>query len=97
MTPQCDAQYDAFLCHNSKDEVEVKQIEQQLQAQGIRTFLDVSKILGGDDWTDTILDAISKCWIHNEKPLKLIKALEISSLYSYPNTAWLERLFSLTF
>ena len=53
-------QYDVFLCHNSRDKPEVKEIEQQLQAQGIRTFLDVSEILGGDSWSIKIVEAISE-------------------------------------
>lgn len=53
-------QYDVFLCHNSRDKPQVKEIEQQLKALGIRTFLDVSEILGGDSWSIKIVEAISK-------------------------------------
>ena len=60
MTSQPQYKYDAFLCHNSKDKPEVSQIEKQLKAKGIRTFLDVSEILGGDSWSNKIVDAISE-------------------------------------
>jgi hypothetical protein len=60
MSPPPQSQYDVFLCHNSKDKPEVREIEKQLKAKGIRTFLDVSEILGGDSWSTKIVDAISE-------------------------------------
>lgn len=58
MTSQPQYKYDAFLCHNSKDKPEVREIDKQLKAKGIRTFLDVSEILGGDSWSIKIVQAI---------------------------------------
>ena len=33
-------QFDVFLCHNSKDKAEIKQIGQQLKQQGLQPWLD---------------------------------------------------------
>ena len=60
MTSQPQYKYDAFLCHNSEDKPEVQEIEKQLKAKRIRTFLDVLEILGGDSWSNKIVEAISE-------------------------------------
>ena len=43
-------QFDVFLCHNSKDKPEVKQIAEQLRQQGLRPWLDEWELRPGSLW-----------------------------------------------
>jgi hypothetical protein len=43
-------QFDVFLCHNSKDKSEVKQIGQQLKQQGLKPWLDEWEFRPGLPW-----------------------------------------------
>lgn len=63
MTLKSHIKFDVFLCHNSKDKPEVEKIQKQLEAEGIRTFLDKFQIQAGDLWANEIVRAIrkSKC------------------------------------
>lgn len=56
MISQCE--YDVFLCHNSKDKPEVIKIQKELEAQGIRTFLDLDNFTVGRNWIDELLEII---------------------------------------
>lgn len=44
------SQFDVFLCHNSKDKSEVKQIGQQLKQQGVKPWLDEWEFRPGFPW-----------------------------------------------
>lgn len=46
--------FDAFLCHNSKDKMAIKEIATYLQNSGIRYWLDEEQVLGGDRWQDAL-------------------------------------------
>ncbi len=50
MTSQSDVQFDVFLCHNSKDKPEVKQIGEQLRRQGLKPWLDEWEFRPGLPW-----------------------------------------------
>ncbi|MEM7578738.1 MAG: GUN4 domain-containing protein [Cyanobacteria bacterium P01_A01_bin.80] len=52
MTPQSesDFQFDVFLCHNSKDKSEVKQIGEQLKQQRLKPWLDEWEFRPGLPW-----------------------------------------------
>ena len=43
-------QFDVFLCHNSKDKPEVKQIGEQLKQQGLQPWLDEWEFRPGFPW-----------------------------------------------
>ena len=43
-------QFDVFLCHNSKDKAEIKQIGQQLKQQGLQPWLDEWEFRPGLPW-----------------------------------------------
>jgi len=45
-----DERFDVFLCHNSRDKGIVKEIGRQLQAQGIRPWLDEWNLVPGRPW-----------------------------------------------
>lgn len=54
-------QYDVFLCHNTKEKPTVRVINEALrQEYGLRTFLDESTIVGGQDWENSIETAIAQ-------------------------------------
>ena len=44
------SQFDVFLCHNSKDKSEVKQIGEQLKQQGLKPWLDEWEFRPGLPW-----------------------------------------------
>lgn len=44
------SQFDVFLCHNSKDKSEVKQIGEQLKQQGLKPWLDEWEFRPGFPW-----------------------------------------------
>ncbi|MEO0540971.1 MAG: toll/interleukin-1 receptor domain-containing protein, partial [Cyanobacteria bacterium P01_A01_bin.105] len=43
-------QFDVFLCHNSEDKPAVIEIAEQLQAQGLKSWLDVWELRPGAIW-----------------------------------------------
>jgi len=45
-----DEHFDVFLCHNSRDKGIVKEIAKQLQAKGIRPWLDEWNLVPGRPW-----------------------------------------------
>ena len=56
MISQCE--YDVFLSHNSKEKPEVIKIQKELEAQGIRTFLDLDNFTVGRNWIEELLEII---------------------------------------
>lgn len=54
------SQYKVFLCHNSKDKPQVRQIRDQLRLQGIETWMDEKDIIGFDDWKKKIKENLSQ-------------------------------------
>jgi hypothetical protein len=42
--------FDVFLCHNSEDKPEVRQIARRLAAEGIKPWLDEEQIRPGTSW-----------------------------------------------
>jgi len=52
--------YDLFLCHNSQDKPAVRAINEVLrQEYDLRTFLDESTLVGGEEWAAVIRDALA--------------------------------------
>ena len=49
-----DQRFDVFLCHNSEDKSAVIKIAEQLQAQGIKPWLDEWELRPGLDWQDAL-------------------------------------------
>lgn len=47
-------EFDVFLCHSSGDKPAVREINQRLQARGIRTWLDEEQLQGGSYWQEEI-------------------------------------------
>ena len=43
-------QFDVFLCHNSKDKIQIKEIAQKLKAEGIYPWLDEWELPPGYPW-----------------------------------------------
>ncbi|MBN4005872.1 GUN4 domain-containing protein [Nostoc sp. LPT] len=52
------SQYKVFICHNSDDKLEVRDIEQNLRQQGLETWMDEKHILGFEDWKKNITNNI---------------------------------------
>jgi len=52
--PTIDVAFQVFLCHNSKDKRNVRQIAGFLRRVGISYWLDEERILGGDRWQDVL-------------------------------------------
>ncbi|ARV59806.1 hypothetical protein BZZ01_15265 [Nostocales cyanobacterium HT-58-2] len=52
------SQYKVFLCHNSNDKPQVRQIRDQLRQKGIATWMDEKDIIGFDDWNRKIKENI---------------------------------------
>ncbi|MGB3655784.1 MAG: GUN4 domain-containing protein [Rivularia sp. (in: cyanobacteria)] len=48
------SQFDVFLCHNSKDKLEVKQIAEQLKQQGLKPWLDEWEFRPGSIWQEEL-------------------------------------------
>ena len=49
-----EQRFDVFLCHNSEDKSAVIEIARQLQAQGIKPWLDEWELRPGLDWQDAL-------------------------------------------
>ena len=45
---------DVFLCHNSEDKPEVRQIYEALKARGLKPWIDEADLRPGDRWRSTI-------------------------------------------
>ncbi len=54
------SQYKVFLCHNSNDKPEVRQIREQLRQPGIYTWMDEKNLYGFDDWKEKIKENLSQ-------------------------------------
>ncbi|MEL7241606.1 MAG: toll/interleukin-1 receptor domain-containing protein, partial [Cyanobacteria bacterium J06573_2] len=69
MTPQSesDVQFDVFLCHNSKDKSEVKQIGEQLRQQGLKPWLDEWELRPGLSLMEQLEETIKKIKSKNLK------------------------------
>jgi len=53
-SPATQKHFDVFLCHNSKDKLEVKKIAQQLKDHGVVPWLDEWELLPGRPWQRTL-------------------------------------------
>ena len=49
-----EQRFDVFLCHNSEDKAAVIEVARQLQAQGIKPWLDEWELRPGLDWQDAL-------------------------------------------
>ena len=49
-----EQKFDVFLCHNSEDKAAVIEVARQLQAQGIKPWLDEWELRPGLDWQDAL-------------------------------------------
>ena len=49
-----DEEFDVFLCHNSHDKPQVKEIARQLRAQGLKPWLDEWQLRPGLPWQRTL-------------------------------------------
>ncbi len=49
-----EQKFDVFLCHNSEDKTAVIEVARQLQAQGIKPWLDEWELRPGLDWQDAL-------------------------------------------
>jgi hypothetical protein len=52
------SQFDVFLCHNSDDKPQVRQIAEQLEALGIRVWLDERELRPGVRWQRILQETI---------------------------------------
>ena len=50
-----------FLCHNSADTEDVKELASHLKADGIEVWLDVWNLIAGEPFTPKIEEALEKC------------------------------------
>ena len=55
-----DADFDVFLCHNSKDESSVRSLNKKLKNSGLKTWFDEEQLLPGDLWQEKLEETISK-------------------------------------
>ena len=54
------SKYKVFLCHNSNDKPQVRQIRDKLRQQDIETWMDEKDIIGLDDWKEKIKENLSQ-------------------------------------
>lgn len=52
--------FDVFLCHNSEDKAEVREIAARLRAHDIQPWLDECEIRPGSDWQSALEEAIER-------------------------------------
>jgi hypothetical protein len=52
---------DIFLCHNSADKEEVKEVANRLENEGISVWLDVFNLIPGERFTPKIEEALDDC------------------------------------
>ena len=57
---QKDEEFDVFLCHNSHDKPQVKQLARQLQAQGLKPWLDEWQLRPGHPWQRALEEQIEQ-------------------------------------
>jgi len=55
-----EPQIDLFLCHNSADKLEVRELNESLKESGVRTWIDEDDLDPGDVWQDEIQAIIPK-------------------------------------
>jgi hypothetical protein len=48
------SEFDVFLCHNSQDKDEVRELNERLKALSIRTWLDEEQLVPGRPWQDEL-------------------------------------------
>jgi hypothetical protein len=53
-------EFDVFLCHNSQDKPQVKEIARQLQARGLKPWLDESQLPPGLPWQRALEEQIEQ-------------------------------------
>ena len=52
--------YDVFLCHNSKDKPEVRQVYYALKSRGFTPWIDEVDLSAGDRWREKIEDSLER-------------------------------------
>ena len=52
-------EYDVFLCHDSRDKPQVRQVCDALKARGLNPWLDQYNLTAGDQWRQEIEKAIT--------------------------------------
>ncbi|MGB3760743.1 MAG: toll/interleukin-1 receptor domain-containing protein [Rivularia sp. (in: cyanobacteria)] len=67
MSPPPQSEYDVFLCHNSKDKPEVREIGQQLKQQGLKPWLDEWELRPGLSLMEQLEETIKKIKSKNLK------------------------------
>ena len=58
MSEEFKPKFDVFLCHNSQDKPEVREIAQQLQQQGLKPWLDEWELRPGLSWQELLEEQI---------------------------------------
>jgi len=53
-------QFDTFLCHNSHDKPEVRDLAERLRSKGIKPWLDEEQLRPGFPWQDELQDQIEQ-------------------------------------
>lgn len=53
-----DEGFEVFMCHNSEDKDPVRQMNQQLQKSGVRTWLDEEQLPPGRLWQESLEEQI---------------------------------------
>jgi hypothetical protein len=50
----------AFLCHENRDKPKAEELSEELAGRGIKTWLDIQNLRGGDDWPKLIPGILKK-------------------------------------
>jgi hypothetical protein len=58
--PKTSGHFDVFLCYNEEDQLEVKQIAEQLRERQIRPWLDLWEARGGTSWQQLLAKQIAQ-------------------------------------
>jgi formylglycine-generating enzyme required for sulfatase activity len=53
-------QFDVFLCHNSEDKLQVKEIGEKLKEYSLKPWLDIWELRPGHSWQDTLEEKIEE-------------------------------------
>ena len=54
-------EFDVFLCHNTQDKPEVRELAKALQKEGMNPWLDEWELRPGLTWMDALEDIIEAC------------------------------------
>ena len=78
MTPDIQPALSVFLAHSNGDKDYVREICRLLSLDGFRPWFDEQDLVGGEDWEDTIEEAVNACREKDGAMLRTLLAVEVT-------------------